>query len=159
MHLCWIHCKLLKLFSFMSSVCRTHPEAEFMNVQFWWGFWEFWGFCLGFLKPKGRGYGFLSGFPNFSFTVYSNWTVKTVRGCMSFEEIEISRQSCRGDCEARRKRKLLRLLLGFRPRIRPLGGFYYITPRFGLSQSIFVFVLLCPLIFIGPLFLACPLVL
>jgi hypothetical protein len=47
---------------------------------------------------------------------------------MSFEEIEISRQSCRGDCEARRKRKLLILLLGFRPRIRPLGGFYYITP-------------------------------
>jgi hypothetical protein len=25
-----------------------------------------------FLKPKGRGYGFLSGFPPLSFSVYSN---------------------------------------------------------------------------------------
>jgi hypothetical protein len=27
---------------------------------------------VGFLKPYGSGYGFLSGFPPFSFTVYSN---------------------------------------------------------------------------------------
>jgi hypothetical protein len=29
-------------------------------------------FLYGFLKPFGRGYGFLSGFPPFSLTVYSN---------------------------------------------------------------------------------------
>ncbi len=35
------------------------------------------------------------------------------------EEIEVSSQSCRGDCEWQGG-KLLRLLSGFRPRIRPL---------------------------------------
>ncbi len=34
-----------------------------------------------------------------------------------YEEIEISRQSCRGDCEYQ-NRKLLRLLSKIRPRIR-----------------------------------------
>ncbi len=42
----------------------------------------------------------------------SSWTVETVRGCVSFEEIEISSQSCRGDFEWQGG-KLLRLCLEF----------------------------------------------
>jgi hypothetical protein len=38
-----------------------------------------------------------------------------------FEEIEISRQSCRGDRE-KKGGKLFRLLSEFRPRIRPQGA-------------------------------------
>jgi hypothetical protein len=62
----------------------SFPEAEFMNVQFHWSFWAWsWEFSHmrflhGFLKPLRRGYGFLSGFPPFSFT-------ETVRGCMSLK--------------------------------------------------------------------------
>ncbi len=58
---------------------------------------------------------------------------KYVRSCMifeeilkrlrEFEEIEISRQSCRGYCE-QHGGKVLRLSSGFRPRIRPLKGFF-----------------------------------
>ncbi len=54
-------------------------------------------------------YGYLSGFPPFSFTVYSNFTVdihkrlhefeEICKRLREFEEIEISSQSCRGDCE------------------------------------------------------------
>jgi hypothetical protein len=40
-------------------------------------------FLYEFLKPWEREYGFLSGFPPFPFTVYSNRTVETVRGCVS----------------------------------------------------------------------------
>jgi hypothetical protein len=35
---------------------------------------------------KGRGFGFLSGFPPFSSTVYSNGTVETVGGCVSLKK-------------------------------------------------------------------------
>jgi hypothetical protein len=62
---------------------------------------------MDFLKPKGRGYGFLSGFPPFSFPEYSNCTVEILKRLREFEEIykrlsefykiEISRQSCRDD--------------------------------------------------------------
>ncbi len=38
------------------------------------------------LEPQGKGCGFLSGFPPFSFTMYSNWTVETVRGCVSLKK-------------------------------------------------------------------------
>jgi hypothetical protein len=57
----------------------------------------------------GKGYGFLSCFPPFSFTVYSNFSVEIqyVR--------EISRLSCGGDYEEKGG-KLLRLV----SRIRPL---------------------------------------
>ncbi len=65
-----------------------------MNVQFFDEVSE----SSQFLKPQGRGYGFLSGSP-FSFTVYSNRTVETVKRLREVEEIEISRQSCSGDCE------------------------------------------------------------
>jgi hypothetical protein len=41
-----------------------------------------WGCCMDF-SNQWRGYGFLSGFPPVSFTVYSNWTPETVRGCVS----------------------------------------------------------------------------
>jgi len=34
----------------------------------------------------GKGDGFLSGFPPVSFTVYSNWTLETVRGCVSLKK-------------------------------------------------------------------------
>ncbi len=66
-----------------------------------------------------------SGFSPFSFTVCNNalWKLLQKRFChlCEFEEIEISRQSCRGDFE-QQGRKLLRLLSGFRPRIRPQDG-------------------------------------
>jgi hypothetical protein len=41
----------------------------------------------------------------------------------AFEEIEILRQSCRGDSEKQREKtlKTFGLLSGFGPRIRPLG--------------------------------------
>jgi hypothetical protein len=47
-----------------------------------------------------------------------------------FEEIEISAQSCRGDCE-KQGRKLGRLLSGFRPRIRP----QVCTPTFQTNMN------------------------
>ena len=60
--------------------------------------------------------------------MYSNLTVEMRKRLPAFEEIckrmceleaiEISRQSCRGDCESQGG-KLLRLLSGFRPKIRP----------------------------------------
>ena len=59
-----------------------------------------WGFCMDFLYHREGGMVFTSVFPPFSFTVYSN--VPVYRSCKrlrEFEEIEISRQSCRGDCE------------------------------------------------------------
>ncbi len=37
-------------------------------------------------KPSGRGHGFLSGFPPFSFTVYNNARYKNVRGFMSLKK-------------------------------------------------------------------------
>ncbi len=89
---------------------------------------SYWRFLYGFLKPLGRGYGFLSGFPPFSFTVYSKLTVEICKRLCEFEEIckrmrqfeeiEISRQSCKGDCEYQGG-KLLSLLSGFLSRIRP----------------------------------------
>ncbi len=42
-----------------------------------------WGFCMNVL---GRGYGFSSGCSPFFFTVYSNWSVETVRGCVSLKK-------------------------------------------------------------------------
>ncbi len=54
-------------------------------------------------------YGFLSGFPSFSFRVYSNFTVdihkslhefeEICKRLHEFEEIEISMPSCGDDCE------------------------------------------------------------
>ena len=70
----------------------------------------------GFLKPKGRGCGFLSGFPPFSLTVYSNWTVETVRGCVSLKKHKSQGKALEVTVWIAR-RKLLRLLSEFRPRI------------------------------------------
>jgi hypothetical protein len=67
---------------------------------------------MDFLRHRKGGYGLLSGVPHFFFTVYCR-NCNKLREC---EEIEISRQSCRGECEG----KPLRLLSGFRPRIQPL---------------------------------------
>ncbi len=44
-------------------------------------------FLYGFLKPKGRGYGFLSGFPPFFFPEYSNCIVQILKRLREFEEI------------------------------------------------------------------------
>jgi hypothetical protein len=41
---------------------------------------------FGFLKPLGRGYGFLSAFPPFSFKVDSSGGVETIRGCVSLKK-------------------------------------------------------------------------
>jgi hypothetical protein len=78
----------------------------------------------------GGGYGFLSGFSPFFFTVYINRTVEIHKRLREFEnirkrlpefeEIEISRQSCRGDCEYQGG-NLLRICPDFCLRIRPLG--------------------------------------
>jgi hypothetical protein len=74
-------------------------------------------FLRGFLKPYGKVLGFLSDFPPSSLqctvTHCRNW--KRLR---EFEEIEIPRQRRRGDFEYQGG-KLLRLLPGFRLRIRP----------------------------------------
>jgi hypothetical protein len=61
------------------------------------------------LNYREGGYGFLSGFLPFSFTVYSNWTVEIHKRLREFEEIskrlpefeeiETPRLSCRGDFE------------------------------------------------------------
>ncbi len=59
-------------------------------------------------------------FSSFLLTVYGNWTVEIVRGCLSW----ISRQSGRVDCEYQGG-KLSRLLSGFRPRIWPLDGTFF----------------------------------
>ncbi len=53
--------------------------------------------------------------------MYNNGTLETVRGCGAFEEIEILRQICIGDCEWQGG-KLLRLLSRFRPRILTLDS-------------------------------------
>ncbi len=78
-------------------------KAEFMNVQFRWFSGhnlessQTWGFCMNFLNHGG--YGFLSGSPPFSFTVFSKWTVEIRKRLREFGEIKISRQSCRDDCK------------------------------------------------------------
>ncbi len=61
---------------------------------------------MDFFNHMKRGYGFLSGFPPISFTMYSNFTVEIRKRLNEFEEIEIARQSRRGGKggkEARRK--------------------------------------------------------
>ncbi len=47
------------------------------------------------------------------------WNCRNCKRLHEFEEIKISRQSCRGDCELQKK-KLIRLLSGFLQRIRLL---------------------------------------
>ncbi len=77
-------------------------------------------------REGGNGFlsGFLSGFPPFSFTIYSNWTLEIARGCMSLKKeksqgkaVEVTVNSNEG--------KFLRLLSGFRPRIRPWEKDFY----------------------------------
>ncbi len=43
---------------------------------------------MDFLNHREGEYGFLSGFPPFSFTVYNNSTVETVRGCVSLKKLK-----------------------------------------------------------------------
>jgi hypothetical protein len=59
-------------------------------------------FQYGFLKPYGRRYGFLSGFLPFLYSVHK-LNCGNGQGLREFVEIEISKQSCRGDWIARRK--------------------------------------------------------
>ncbi len=65
------------------------------------------GFCIDVLNHRFS-----------SFTVYINWTFKNCKRLREFEEKEISKQSCRGNCELQGG-KLSRLRSKFRPRIRP----------------------------------------
>ncbi len=67
------------------------------------------GFCMDFWNHR-EGVWISIRFPPFSFT-------GTVGGLREFEEIEISRQSCRGELWISGKENL-RHLSGFRPRIR-----------------------------------------
>jgi hypothetical protein len=68
---------------------------------------------LCILKPQREGYGFLSGFSYVSFTVYSN---KKVRGCASLKKYKSHGKADEETVNS----KEVRLLSGFRPRIRPL---------------------------------------
>ncbi len=43
-----------------------------------------WGFCMDFLNHREGD--FLSGFPPFACTVYSNWPLETVRGCVNLKK-------------------------------------------------------------------------
>jgi len=95
----YLFCRMRK--RIRPTICCT--EAEFMNVQF-----SDLRFLYGFLKE------WVWVSIRFSyFLIYRN--CKRLR---EFEEIQISRQSCRGDCE-QQGRKLLILLFWFCPRIRP----------------------------------------
>jgi hypothetical protein len=53
----------------------------------------------GFLKTYGRRYGFLLGFPPLSLEIVRGEFEEICKRLREFEEIEISRQSCRGDYE------------------------------------------------------------
>jgi hypothetical protein len=55
---------------------------------------------MDFFKNR-EGYGFLSHFPPFSFSANSNFThyCRNSKRLREFEEIEISMQRSRGDCE------------------------------------------------------------
>jgi hypothetical protein len=64
---------------------------------------------MDFLNHRDGGMGFYPEVPPFSFTVYSNFAVEKCKRLhefeeirkrlREFEEIEVSRQSCRCDCE------------------------------------------------------------
>jgi hypothetical protein len=41
---------------------------------------------MDFLYTIGKGYGFLSGFHTFFFTVHNNRTLETIRGCVSLKK-------------------------------------------------------------------------
>ena len=71
------------------------PEAEFMSIHFNnlievsghnLESSQTWGFCMDFLNHREGGMVFCQGFPPFSFKVYSNWTVETVRGCVILQK-------------------------------------------------------------------------
>jgi hypothetical protein len=64
-------------------------------------------------------YGFYISFTSSLLYSVQYPTLETGRGCVRFEDIEISSQSCRGYSK-QQGGKLLRLLSGFRPRIQPL---------------------------------------
>jgi hypothetical protein len=63
-----------------------------------------------------KGVWFSIRFSTFLITSVQQLNSRNCKRLREFEEIEISRQSCRGDCE-KQEGKLLRLLSGFRPRI------------------------------------------
>jgi hypothetical protein len=57
-----------------NSWTYNHVEVSGHNLESS----QAWGFCMDFLNHREGGYGFLSGFPPFSFT-------ETVRGCVSLK--------------------------------------------------------------------------
>jgi hypothetical protein len=92
-------------------------EAEFMKYNFVEGSRhnlessQYWGFIIDLFNQR-EGVWFSIRFSS-TFLVYSNWTVRTVRGCVSLKKgLEISRQSSLGDCE-QQGGKFLRLCLNF----------------------------------------------
>ncbi len=111
------------------STCKCMSDDRYPYIAFAWkpNSWSYsfievsghnlessqtWGFCIDFLNQREGGVWF--SIRIFSFLIYRN--CKRFR---EFEEIAISRQSCRGECEYQGG-KLLRLLSGFRQRIRPV---------------------------------------
>ncbi len=62
-----------------------------------------WGFRMGFLN---HWEGFLSGFPPFSYTEYSNWTVETVRGCVSLKKYKSQGKAVEVTVNSKKKRKV-----------------------------------------------------
>jgi hypothetical protein len=78
-HLCLgISFCICKSTEFPPATEGIHTEAEFMNYDSV----EVFGYNL---EVSVRGNGFLSGFPPFSFTVYINCSVETVRDCVSLK--------------------------------------------------------------------------
>jgi hypothetical protein len=98
---------------YWAKLTANKLEAEFTNVLY--SFIEVSVLRLEvsvwISKTIGKGVWFFIMFS--SFLLYRN-----CKRLLDLEEIEISRQSYRGDCE-QQGGKLLRLLSGFRPRIRP----------------------------------------
>ncbi len=111
----WILSKLL-----LNSDASKLPGAELMNGQFLWGFLRIlqtWGFCMDFLNHRKGDTVFYQVFLLSPLQcIVTHW--RNCQKLREFEEIKISRQRCRGDFEWQGG-KLLRLLSGFRPRIRP----------------------------------------
>ncbi len=76
------------------------PEAEFINIKFYWGFWaQSWefsdlGFCMDFLTLR-EGVRFSIRFSSFLLYCEHKLNCRNCKRLRKFAEIEIPRQSCR----------------------------------------------------------------
>jgi hypothetical protein len=79
------------------STCTLTKQSIFQKPHSWtYNFVEvpghnlessqIWSFCMDFLNHRELRYGFLSGFPPFSFSIVHYLDCRTVRGCLSFKK-------------------------------------------------------------------------